>query len=243
MIRDITAANLGLGVSHLCELLRRVPVRVTLRELETMARQAGAGEAWEAMHASEVGDKFPNIGPDYPILLRRRFAFGLAEQDRVRAMIEFMGTGDMATAFELARISHAGDYDEETTNAQLDDLEKLARAGDTRGQLCFLPGGYGRMTPEYDRAARVVNEFLQRRGGPTAGAVQRLGAGWGGNVGGLVLADFVSGPWRAEFEELLAGELGIRADLAGSIAVPGEGACLLEPAGSGESADSRGSGR
>ena len=229
MIRDITGANLGLGVPELCELLRRIPVRVTLSELEAMAREAGAADAWQAMQSQEVGDKFPNIGPDYPIMLRRRFAFGLAEQDRVRAMIEFMGTGDMATAFELARISHAGDYDEETTDVQLNELVRLYRAGDERGQLCFLPGGYGRMTPAYDRAARVVNEFLQLKGGPTAGAVQRLGAGWGGNVGGLVLADFVRGPWRAEFEALLERELGIRADLDSCVAVPGEGACLLEP--------------
>lgn len=229
MIRDITTDNLGLGVRHLCELLRRVPMRVTLSELEAMARQAGVGAAWEAMHERDVGDKFPNIGPDYPILLRRRFAFGLAEQDRVRAMVEYMRSGDMATAFELARISHAGDYDEETTDAQLDDLERLARAGAPRGQLCFLPGGYGRMTPAYDRAACAVNEFLQQKGGPTAGAVQRLGAGWGGNIGGLVLADFVRGPWRAEFEALLKDELDIDADMDRSIAVPGEGACLLEP--------------
>ncbi|MFH1571048.1 MAG: galactokinase family protein [Gemmatimonadota bacterium] len=228
-IRDITADNLGLGVHHLCQLLRQVPVRTCLRQLEERAREAGAGEAWAAMHRRDVGQKFPNIGPEYPILLRRRFAFGLAEQDRVRAAVEYLQAGDMPTVFELARLSHAGDRDQEVADEDLDALEERARSGDPRGQLCFLPGGYGRMTPGYDRAAGMVNAFLQERGGPAAGAVQRLGAGWGGNIGGLVLADFVSGRWRADFEAFLRDEVGIRPDLDRGVAVPGEGACLLEP--------------
>ena len=34
---------------------------------------------------------------------------------------------------------------------------------------------------------------------------------------------------RADFEAFLRDEVGIRADLDRSVAVPGEGACLLEP--------------
>ena len=63
--------------------------------------------------------------------------------------------------------------------------------GDERARLCFLPGGYGRMTVPYDRVVRVINEYLLGDGGPGAGSVQRFGAGWGGNVGGLVRRDYV----------------------------------------------------
>jgi len=228
-IRDITADTLGLDVPRLCELLLRVPVCTSLREIAAMSQRAGVGEAYEAMHRREVGDKFPNIGEDYPIRLRRRFAFGLAEQDRVRAMLRYMREGregDMATALELARISHAGDRDVEVTDGELLELARAARAGDPRGELCFLPGGYGRMTPEYDRVVVTINEFLQRRG-PTAGSVQRFGAGWGGNIGGLVRREYIEGSWRREFEQLLSEDLGLQADLDACVALPGEGACLL----------------
>ena len=49
------------------------------------------------------------------------------------------------------------------------------------------------MTPEYDLAVRRVNEYLIETGGLEAGAVQRLGAGWGGNMGGLINRDYIYG--------------------------------------------------
>jgi len=227
-IRDITSDNLGLDVPRICELLRRIPMCTSLREIEAMARAAGAGEAYEAMHGREVGDKFPNIDADYAIRLRRRFAYGLAEQDRVRAVLRYMREGDLSTALELARISHAGDRDVEVPDGELLELARLARAGDPRGELCFLPGGYGRMTSEYDRVVVLMNEFLQRQG-PTAGSVQRFGAGWGGNIGGLVRREYIEGPWRRDLEQFLGDELGLQPDLDGCVASPGEGACLLTP--------------
>ena len=99
-----------------------------------------------------------------------------------------------------------------------------------RAKLRFLPGGYGRMTPAYDRRVRAVNRFLAAEG-PTAGAVQRLGAGWGGNIGGLVHRAFVDGDRRAAFADMLGAELGYEPTLAA--AVPGEGAGLLAAPGGG----------
>ena len=49
------------------------------------------------------------------------------------------------------------------------------------------------MTPEYDRVVGTVNRCLVEAGGEEAGAVQRLGAGWGGRAGGLVRRDCVEG--------------------------------------------------
>ncbi|HIC69374.1 MAG TPA: hypothetical protein EYO90_07590 [Candidatus Latescibacteria bacterium] len=227
-IRDISADNLGLEVAQIYQLLLGIPESTTLSEIEALARAGGAGQAFESMHRRDIGDKFPHIGPEHPVRLRRRFAFGLAEQDRVRAMVGYMNAGDMGTALELVRISHAGDRENEVADEDL--LHRLAKAeGGDRADLCFLPGGYGRMTPAYDRVATTINDFLLDSGGRTAGSVQRLGAGWGGNVGGLVRKEYVSGPRRRDFEELLQRELNIDCDLANCIASPGEGACLLTP--------------
>ena len=227
-IRDITEENLGVSLSGVYQLLAGIPKEITLKELEGRAREAGAGEVYEEMCRRDVEGKFAHITPNYPIFLRRRFVFGLTEQDRVKRVLDYMNAGEMATALELARISHDGDLDREVTDEELADLEGRARQKEERARLCFLPGGYGRMTPEYDRAVRVINEFLMDAGGETAGSVQRIGAGWGGNVGGLIKREFVSGSKSREFGELLRGELGIEEDPSECVAVPGEGACLLE---------------
>ena len=227
-IRDIIEKNLGISLSGLYQLLDGLPQKITLKELEEQAGAAGAGAAYAAMYQRDVGDKFQRIGPDYPIYLRRRCAYGLAEQDRVEKMLEYMNAGRMETALELVRISHDGDRDQEVEDETLADLQQRAAQGEERARLCFLPGGYGRMTPEYDRAARTINRFLLQEGGPEAGAVQRLGAGWGGNVGGLVKQEFVAGGKRPAFERLLGEELGIQADLDACVAIPGEGACLFQ---------------
>ena len=227
-IRDITEEELGIGLPGLYRLLEGIPKRVTLEELEGMAREAGAWEVYDAMFKRDVEGKFPHITPDYPILLRRRFVFGLAEQDRVKYLLEYMNAGDMETALELARISHDGDLDQEVEDGVLEELEQKARDGEERARLCFLPGGYGRMTPEYDRVVRVINDFLLGEGDPTAGSVQRFGAGWGGNIGGLLRRKFVDGEKREAFARLLREDLGIDEDPADCIATPGEGVCLLE---------------
>ncbi|MEE3257999.1 MAG: hypothetical protein VX293_02200, partial [Candidatus Latescibacterota bacterium] len=99
-----------------------------------------------------------------------------------------------------------------------------AERGEQRARLRFLPGGYGRMTPAYDRLVRVVNDFLAERGA-AAGAVQRLGAGWGGNIGGLIRREFIDGTQREAFADILRAELGGEPEIA--VAVPGEGAGLL----------------
>ena len=228
MIRDLTPENLGLTTAQLCELLAMLPERTSLAELEAGARGSGCGEAWEEMYRREVGERFPHTRPDSPILLRRRFVFGLAEQDRVAAAVDLLAAGDVATAFELVRLSHAGDRDAEVTREELASLAETSLRGGPRGRLAFVAGGYGRMTEAYDRVVTTLNDFLEGYG-EEAGAVQRLGAGWGGNLGGLISRRFLAGPERAALEGLVA-DLGLpEADLDRSVAAPGEGACLLTP--------------
>jgi galactokinase len=228
-IRDLTEARLGIGLSALYRLLAAIPRRTTIAEIRDQAERAGAGQAFRAMYEREIAGKFPHVTPDYPILLRRRFVFGLAEQDRVRYLLEYLNAGRMETALELARVSHDGDLDQEVPDEVVADLERRARKGDERARLCFLPGGYGRMTVPYDRVVRVINEYLLADGGPTAGSVQRFGAGWGGNVGGLVRREYALGERRQGLRRLLSEELGLEVDPVACIAVPGEGACLVQP--------------
>lgn len=221
-IRDLTCQHLGIGLPQLYQILQALPQTTTLAEVE-----AQTGAAYGPFHQEQIGGRFPRIAPDYPIRLRRRFVFGLAEQDRVRAMLEYLNAGQLATALRLVRIAHDGDLDREVRDEELETQRLAALAGEEEGALCFVPGGYGRMTPRYDRVVRVINQYLAAAGGPEAGAVQRLGAGWGGNVGGLVRREFLSGPGRAGFAGMLRGELGLEVDLDRAQALPGEGACLL----------------
>jgi len=222
-IRDLTGEHLGIGLPQLYQVLEGLPVLTTLGEVE---EQTGA--AYAPFHQQQIGGRFQRITPDYPIRLRRRFAFGLAEQDRVRAMRAYLNEGRLETALQLMRIAHDGDLDREVGDADLAQRRRAALAGEEGGQLCFLPGGYGRLTPAYDRVARVINQYLLEQGGPQAGAVQRLGAGWGGNVGGLVRREFISGERGSGFQRLLREELGLEAELEKCQALPGEGACLLK---------------
>jgi len=230
-IRDVEEENLGVSLAGMYRLLAGIPQQTTLRALEALARETGAGAAYDTMFRRDVEGKFPNINDEYPIFLRRRFVYGITEQDRVARMLEYMSAGAMETALELARIAHDGDLDVEVTDEELQDLRLRAEQGEERARLCFLPGGYGRMTPEYDRVVRVINEYLLRQGGPTAGSVQRFGAGWGGNVGGLIRHEFINGEYAAAFAKVLRDELAIEVDLEECVAIPGEGACLLNAPG------------
>ncbi len=227
MIRDISEERLGLSPQAIYRLLEVMPAQTTLREMATDAEQNGVGDEYRHMYESEITGKFQALDEDTPIYLRRRFAFGLAEQDRVRYVLEYIAKGDMPTALELARISHYGDFDHEVEQSELASLSQLADAGDHRGRLCFLPGGYGRMTPEYDLAVRRVNEYLIETGGLEAGAVQRLGAGWGGNMGGLIHRDYIYGTGRDSFARFLSDELGIEGPIERCVATPGRGAELV----------------
>ena len=228
-IRDITAENLGLSPSAIYRVLARMPKRTNLAQLRAEAKKAGIADRFDEMCQREIVGKFQLMAEDVPLYLRRRCVYGLAEQDRVGGMLEYLNAGDMATALELIRISHDGDLDTEVEDDVLTELGARAANGEDRAQLRFLPGGYGRMTPEYDRLVRVVNDFFSAAGAE-AGAVQRLGAGWGGNIGGLVRREFVEGAQREAFEQMLRAELGGVPEM--TVAVPGQGAGLLtSPAG------------
>lgn len=223
-IRDLAPERLGLSLAEVYRVLGQLPRQTSLAQLAAQARAAGVGACFDALCQREVAGKFQRLAADTPLFLRRRCVYGLAEQDRVAGMLAYLNAGDMTAALELIRISHAGDRDREVEDEVLARLAVRAERGEGRAKLRFLRGGYGRMTPAYDRRVRVVNGFLAAAG-PTAGAVQRLGAGWGGNIGGLVHRKFVDGERRAAFADMLHAELGYEPELAA--VVPGEGAGLL----------------
>ena len=229
-IRDLAPERLGLSLAELYRVLGQLPRQTSLAQLAAQAQAAGVGARFDALCQREVAGKFQHLAADTPLFIRRRCVYGLAEQDRVAGMLAYLNAGDMARALELIRISHEGDRDREVEDEVLAQLAERAERGEARAKLRFLPGGYGRMTPVYDRRVRAVNRFLAAEG-PTAGAVQRLGAGWGGNIGGLVHRAFVDGDRRAAFADMLGAELGYEPTLAA--AVPGEGAGLLAAPGGG----------
>ena len=141
----------------------------------------------------------------------------------------FLDRGDMRSALRLIRLSHSGDRDKEVDGELLARYAAGVAAGEEGWRLCFLAGGYGRMTPEYDRVVGAVNRCLVEAGGEEAGAVQRLGAGWGGRAGGLVRRDCVEGEPARQLAAAVRERTGIELDLQTSVVTPGEGASLLQP--------------
>ena len=177
---------LDLGLEAMYTLLAQLPRETTLGEIENRAKAAGAQSAFRAFYEEAIRDPFPAIGFDTPLYLRRRTLFGIAEHDRVIKSFALLQGGNVNRVLNLIRISHRGEGDADLSDEEIEDLMKRAKLGLDECDLCYQPGGYGRMTPAYDRVAADVNDFLGRSAGDNAGAVQRLGAGWGGSIGGLV---------------------------------------------------------
>ena len=228
LIRDVTAGNLAMAPAQIFAALKEIPRRISLNEVRDWSVRCGKLREFENFLNEEVGNRYPYVAGDYPIFLRRRFAFALAEHDRVSAMREFIERGDMQNALGLIRISHVGERDEEVSDELLSQHQARVEKGDERGRLCFLSGGYGRMTPEYDRVAVTINEYLIEKGGIEAGAVQRIGAGWGGSVGGLLRKDFTEGQSAEQFSDHIRNRLELDVDFQSCIVTPGEGASLLD---------------
>ena len=219
-IRDLTSRNLQFPPAAIFDLLAEMPQCTTLAKVQAQAEKAGVGDRYAAMYQRDIAGKYQYLTADTSLYIRRRCAYALAEQDRVAGMIDYLNAGDMTTALELIRISHRGDFDTEVEDSELRELAAGAERGAEWAHLRFLPGGYGRMTPAYDRLVQEVNAFLGERG-----AVQRLGAGWGGNIGGLIHRDFIDGLQAGELAYFLHDALGAECDMV--VATPGEGAALL----------------
>ena len=223
-VRDITTSVCpGLTERHIFEILKSVPQITTLRQLGEMAAESGSLAEYEAMRSAEIDGRFTRVDADYPIPLRRRLAFALGEQARVITMVDCLNSGDMKRALALVRRSHAGERDAEVNDSCLDEI-----ANSRTLRLSDLCDGYGRMTEAYDRVVSVINDFLTQHGGEETGAVQRLGAGWGGNVGGLVRSDFLGSRGAMELEQTLSAEFGLEISLGDSVVRPGAGAGLIQ---------------
>lgn len=228
LIRDLSENNLGVDIETIYRFLCDLPTKTNLKKLRKWASECGKELLFDEMYSRDVEGKFVFIDQETPIYLRRRVAFGLAEQDRVRFMLEYMKDGSMDKVFELMRISHVGDFDREVTIEDLEMRISLMRESKEQGRLCYLPGGYGRMTEDYDKVVRSINDYLVETGGTFAGAVQRLGAGWGGNLGGLIHRDYVEGEQMSGFSEKLSHIIGKKVFLRDNVAYPGQGADLLK---------------
>ena len=213
--------ELDLGLEAIYTLLLQLPRETTLAKIERRARQAGAQSAFRGFFEEAIRDPFPAIGFDTPLYLRRRTLFGI---DRVIKSFAFLRDGNVKRVLDLIRISHRGEGDVDVTNEEIEDLMERSHLGPDECALCYQPGGYGRMTPAYDRVAAKVNAFLGCSAGNSAGAVQRLGAGWGGSIGGLVERSSIPALGR-----YLEEDLGIQIPASGLGVVPGSGAGTIRP--------------
>lgn len=129
------------GVRALYGLLRKIPERVSVRELRERYKLPSVEAAFEQYFAS-VPEK---DRPKY-IELRGPLLFGIAESERARIFCEAIAAGDFVLAGRLMTIGHDGDRrvraDGSLFSYDVSDvaLEHLEKAG---APIHWCPGSYG----------------------------------------------------------------------------------------------------
>jgi len=188
-LRDVSSRRLGIKTSQIYELIRRLPNRMTRRQIaQTLSAEESKGldRLWTS-HADPG---------EYRV--RKVVLFGIAECHRSQLCVDLLKKGDIEAFGRLMKVSHDGDrvvrfdaqgnaapYDSEASDAYLNGLiEDLASEEPHRvaaAQLHLQPGGYACSLPELDRMVDLVSEV------PGVYGAQLSGAGLGGCI--MILAD------------------------------------------------------
>jgi len=188
-LRDVSTERLGLKVSQIYEMIRRLPTRMTRQRIAHSLSEdeaKGLDRLWSS-HAD------PGV-----YCVRRVALFGIAECHRSRMCVDLLREGDLRTFGRLMRVSHDGDrvcrfdaqgepspYDSEASDEYLNGLiEDLASEDPRRvaaAQLHLQPGGYSCSLPELDRMVDAVSNL------PGVYGAQLSGAGLGGCI--MILAE------------------------------------------------------
>lgn len=183
-LRDINAANLGLPLSGIYELLLELPEKVKPQELFTII---------SAENHVKITRILASHNPPESYSIRAVTMYGIAECCRARLCKALFDENKIAEFGRMMNISHNGDrvvcydengysgkYDSDLTSAKLNDLIKNLSSEDPSkvlaAQIENQPGGYACSTPEIDF---IVDTALKVKG--VAGA-QISGAGLGGCV-------------------------------------------------------------
>jgi N-acetylgalactosamine kinase len=188
-LRDVRADRLGIKSSQIYEMIRRLPARMTRRQIA----QSLCGQ-----EANDLDRLWSSHADPGEYLVRRVVLYGIAECHRSRICIDMLKEGDLAGFGRLMRVSHDGDrvarfdaennmapYDSEASDSYLNGLIEDLGSEDPRrvaaAQIPLQPGGYACSLPGLDRMVDSVSNL------PGVYGAQLSGAGLGGCI--MVLAD------------------------------------------------------
>lgn len=136
------------GIRGIAQLLRRIPVCLTPKEL----RERYPMDDFDAVYERYFGG-VPEPERPRTINLRGPLLFGLAESERARLFPGAIASGDYALAGHLMRIGHDGDrvvdasshpFRRDVDDAALSAMEKGSKP------LALWPGNYGASSPVLD---------------------------------------------------------------------------------------------
>jgi len=194
-LRDITCANLGIGLDDLYETIKKLPLALTRADL---LKEFGPFDAEDTRKLTSLLSTLPDDNVEFEV--RGVTLYGLAEIERAKRCVEYLRAGDAGGFGALWYLSHNGDrlvsYDEdfnaspweyEVSDEYLDGLIASLHSNDearqASAQLYLQPGKYGCSTKELD----LIVDVARRQEG-VAGA-QLAGAGLGGCAMILVRTD------------------------------------------------------
>jgi len=192
-LRDISCRNLGIELADLYQMLKELPMKLTIAEL---FEQYGPFDAVSSEKLRNLLSGLPDDKARFEV--RGVTLFGLAECERSLRCAEHLRRGDAAGFGELWYVSHDGDrvvkYDEqlqpqpweyEVDDKYLDGLTADLKSGDRarirQAQLHRQPGKYACSTPETDLIVDLARQV------PGVKGAQLAGAGLGGCV--MILVD------------------------------------------------------
>ncbi len=198
LLRDFNTRNLNISLIELYEMLKKLPVRATRRELYKMI---------DERYHSELDTIFSNHRePADGYRIRENVLYGISETERARIFPMYLENKNMNKILRLFEVSHDGDrvfvFDENlnkehwdsscsSSDSMLNKYIEVLRGNYPREQkekvqLHWIPGGYSRSIEEID----FICDFIKNNYSKYA-AAQLMGAGLGGNVIAIIRRDKV----------------------------------------------------
>ncbi|MCD6562551.1 MAG: hypothetical protein J7K23_01390 [Thermoproteales archaeon] len=199
LLRDFNIRNLGISLVDLYKMLKKIPERITRKQLLTII---------DEKYHDELNTIFSNHKePSEGYRLRENIVYGLSETERARVFPNFLMRGDINGILRLFEVSHDGDrvfrFDktfnmkewnssysssDEMLNKYIEILKgEYSSEIKEKVQLHWISGGYRRSVEEIDFICDYIRNYYKEYS-----AAQLMGAGLGGNVLIIIRKDKVN---------------------------------------------------
>ena len=190
-LRDINTENLGITRTNLLMLLAQLPATMNRKEIHAIMERVTTADRDSIERLFDTHDE-PSGGYN----VRDVVLFGLSEMERARQCLDILRAGNADKLGHLMDISHDGDRVSHQTKGNrwthsvhsvtAKELESMARARGSKGDLANYPGAYGCSLPQLDRIVDIARSL------PGVKGAQLAGAGLGGSLMLLVAKEYTS---------------------------------------------------